>query len=620
MPTKAYKLYKFLSEKDHETVLQLAKQEIGTTSYSNWNDGNLSPDELLICEYVDRQFATIKKQHLQSDDEPGASWRNGWDDGITVAIASEVAWEAIITSDVELEDCPATVGEILEQVETNLDSIQRGIVFGEKLPVYKSDIRFLEGKQACLDRICTNWPEEDKAMVDVLLKFQLDSQRWHDQGGRWNGLKLEVETDRFDGYSEESTQAVINTKKQVHSLDDLYHVPGFINEVMKITLDSAPYPNRSLAFCGAISLMSLLTGRRVTFQGIATNLYILSLALSASGKDWPRKVNARLLNDAGIGELLGDSFASGEGLEDAINLSNSMLFQVDEFDTIVKSMADNKESRFATITQNLLRLYTSSTSMYYLRRKANDESPKIINNPHLSLFATCVPSSLLDSVSSRMLTNGLLARMVVIEAGQRGIGQRAKPIEMDESIQQQIAFWRDFRCGDENLSHLNPKVKELEATEKALSMLDDFRKYCDSQWNNRSKSHDEGGCAIWGRANELAIKLSLLYTCSAKPFDLVVDCDAVKWATSFAKHHVERMINLAHKGVSESPFDKLCNKLISKIDSMEDGIQHADLLRFSKVDSKQFRSAISTLHERGQIHATKAKAKNGREQLVYVLT
>jgi hypothetical protein len=80
------------------------------------------------------------------------------------------------------------------------------------------------------------------------------------------------------------------------------------------------------------------------------------------------------------------------------------------------------------------------------------------------------------------------------------------------------------------------------------------------------------------------------------------------------------MISLARDGVSESPFDKLCNKLIDRVASSVDGVPHADLLRFSKVDSKQFRLAIETLSQRGQIEAAKAKAKNGKEHFVYVLS
>ena len=40
-------------------------------------------------------------------------------------------------------------------------------------------------------------------------------------------------------------------------------MPGFIDEVMQYTLDTAPYPEPVLAFAGALSLQALLAGRKV---------------------------------------------------------------------------------------------------------------------------------------------------------------------------------------------------------------------------------------------------------------------------------------------------------------------------------------------------------------------
>src|SRR5262249_20553912 len=61
--------------------------------------------------------------------------------------------------------------------------------------------------------------------------------------------------------------------------EDLLHVPGFISEVMTYTLRTAPYPEPVLAFCGALSLQTLLAGRKVRdASDNRTNLYVLGLA------------------------------------------------------------------------------------------------------------------------------------------------------------------------------------------------------------------------------------------------------------------------------------------------------------------------------------------------------
>ncbi|TWT80534.1 hypothetical protein CA13_19790 [Planctomycetes bacterium CA13] len=93
----------------------------------------------------------------------------------------------------------------------------------------------------------------------------------------------------------------------------LFNVPGFVRRIMDFTLANAPYPNIGLAFCGAMALQSFLAGRKVCTSGdLRTNLYLLALASSGTGKEFPRKVNSQILFQIGMSASLGDKFASGE--------------------------------------------------------------------------------------------------------------------------------------------------------------------------------------------------------------------------------------------------------------------------------------------------------------------
>jgi hypothetical protein len=50
-------------------------------------------------------------------------------------------------------------------------------------------------------------------------------------------------------------------------------------------LETAPYPNVALAFCGALALQALLAGRKVRDEADnRTNIYLLALAFSAGGE------------------------------------------------------------------------------------------------------------------------------------------------------------------------------------------------------------------------------------------------------------------------------------------------------------------------------------------------
>ncbi|GIW55536.1 MAG: hypothetical protein KatS3mg082_1940 [Nitrospiraceae bacterium] len=95
---------------------------------------------------------------------------------------------------------------------------------------------------------------------------------------------------------------------------ELLRVPGFINDVIDFSLDTAPYPEPVAAFAAALALQATLAGRKVRdAMDNRTNLYVLGLASSGVGKEHPRRVNTRILVAAGLAAVLNTSFAQRRG-------------------------------------------------------------------------------------------------------------------------------------------------------------------------------------------------------------------------------------------------------------------------------------------------------------------
>lgn len=84
---------------------------------------------------------------------------------------------------------------------------------------------------------------------------------------------------------------------------------------------------------------------------------------SSVGKDWPRKVNTHILHHAGLVESLGEKFASGEGIQDALFLTPSMLFQTDEIDGLLQSINKSQDARHENILGTLLTMYSVANSI-----------------------------------------------------------------------------------------------------------------------------------------------------------------------------------------------------------------------------------------------------------------
>jgi hypothetical protein len=128
-----------------------------------------------------------------------------------------------------------------------------------------------------------------------------------------------------------------------------------------------------LAFCGALSLLAVLAGRKVTDIGNnRTNIYLLALGYSSVGKDWPRKLNTEIMHRVGMITALGEKFASGEGIQDSLFLTPSMLFQTDEIDGLLQSINKARDARHENIMGTMLTMYSSANTIYPMRmRTAN---------------------------------------------------------------------------------------------------------------------------------------------------------------------------------------------------------------------------------------------------------
>jgi hypothetical protein len=369
--------------------------------------------------------------------------------------------------------------------------------------------------------------------------------------------------------------------------DDLLRVPGFVDEVMAYTLETAPYPERTLAFCGALSLQALLAGRKVRdVSDNRTNLYVLGLANSGAGKDYPRKVNQKVLLEAGAAECLGDTFASGEGIEDRLFAHPSVLFQTDEIDGLMAKINLGKDARHEAIMNVLLKMYTSASSLYPMRVKAGREAG-LIDQPCLCIFGTAIPKHYYEALSLKMLTNGFFARMLILETGRRGRGQDAVVRELPAAVVEAARWWVEFTPGQKraNLADWHPVPRVVEHTPEAGEILRAFRQRADDEYSKAEDQGDAAGMAIWARANEKARRLALIYACSANRLDTRIDADAARWAGAFVEHQTRRMLFMSAENVSENEFDARCKKLVITLRTWRD--RHGDVwMPFWRINRK----------------------------------
>ncbi len=402
--------------------------------------------------------------------------------------------------------------------------------------------------------------------------------------------------------------------------DHLLRMPGFVGEVMDYCLATAPYPNPVLAFAGALSLLAFLAGRKVRDPGDnRTNIYLLGLAHSSAGKDWPRKVNTRIVHEVGLSNGLGERFASGEGIQDALFQTPSMLFQSDEIDGLLQSINKAKDARHEAVMSTLLTMYSASNSVFPMRRKAGKEAPGVINQPNLVIFGTAIPNHYYEALSERMLTNGFFARMIILEAGPRGTGQEPVIRNLPPSVLAAAKWWADYRPGTGNLENWNPVPTVIAHTDEARRLLIETRERAETEYTAAEARGDPVGTTVWGRVSEQVRKLALLYAVSENHLAPSIGLAAVEWASAFVMHQTRRMLFMAASHVADSEFDALCLRAIEKIRNAPGcEIGHSVLLKRLKIPKKEFADLMDTLACRGDVEV-KEVTTTGRTGRWYVL-
>lgn len=140
------------------------------------------------------------------------------------------------------------------------------------------------------------------------------------------------------------------------------------------------------------------------------------------------------------------------------------------------------------------------------------------------------------ALSERMLTNGFVARMLVVESGRHNAGQEPKILDIPPRVLETAAQWASFRPGTGNLEAWHPVPAIVEYTEEARQVFVAGRLECEAEYSRAEQQGDAVGTTVWGRANEHSRKLALLYAISIDHQNPRIDVDAARWGTRFVMH------------------------------------------------------------------------------------
>ena len=415
----------------------------------------------------------------------------------------------------------------------------------------------------------------------------------------------------------------------------LLDMPGFVNELTEYSMRAAHHPNRVLSFTGALAMLAHLAGRKyIGPQDSKPNIYVVALAESGAGKNFPQRINRKIASLERIDISIVSSIASGQGLEDAMLRSPTLLCQIDEIDTLLEVMKDTKASKQATeaLWKLLLNIFTETGSPYNTRAKAagprGNDSGMVIHSPYVSIYGSAVPDRFYSSLNERACTSGFLGRCLIFEAGTRGefnpdSGEMSN--SMPQSLRQMISYLANIgvRLTDNRPVEIRDVIR-VPYGEGAADEMKRVAKEVDKLSTKASREKDAVKSSVLNRYAELVGKLALLYAISeslGSRNQPVVSLQAVKWACRLVDSLQSRMLAMVEE---YTVFDEMDEK-VKKVERMirqagKRGISRQVLLRKTHLLSDVLDRIENTLIDRGTITVNAlTSSRNGKASKQYII-
>lgn len=221
-----------------------------------------------------------------------------------------------------------------------------------------------------------------------------------------------------------STQGelVVYQEKDVKTTDLTIKLPeptGLLKEIMDAILESSPMPQPQFALAGALGLMSVICANRFEMNGIRTNLYLMNLGRTGSGKDAPKKLCTGVLQHDEMRKhnLLGiTKYVSAPATILQLPEQRQRLDIVDEFSGFLKALS-RRDSLIYQVATELTELWSINGGYYGgIKSVGRGDQTGACYSPSISILGFCQPDTFIGNVTREILDVGFLPRFLVFQA------------------------------------------------------------------------------------------------------------------------------------------------------------------------------------------------------------
>jgi len=390
------------------------------------------------------------------------------------------------------------------------------------------------------------------------------------------------------------------TKKSIKSLSDTMSLaPIAIKTLHTTLLNNSWIKQPELALGAVLTLGSTLISRKLVFQGLSPNLYILNISASGTGKDKPQSFIKEILINMRADSLLGSGdYVSDASLMDGLANKPVRLDILDEAGGILRSVNSGKSEYNGKMADVLAELYTSSNTKY-LGRSTAEGNKGACYRPNVNILASTTPTGFSEGVSRKAIEKGLMGRFLIFLGDSDAAAERLRSFpKVPKFVMDQLQFWYSFRIEDYiedqgalELGGITQSFIDLKACKAAEDRLDEVFKEFDDR--RRDADPNDPKMPIIARMYQQMVKLVMVSAAFRTPHEIpVIQKDDVEFARSLILYYYSNVEEVVDKYIFENKTQMNSQKILNVINDNGGSMPLIELYKKTRSLSKRERDGI----------------------------
>ena len=380
-------------------------------------------------------------------------------------------------------------------------------------------------------------------------------------------------------------------------------VSGVLKTIQSWILENSWVPQPSFAFSASLALMGTLASRKFIFQGSTTNLYLLNIAGSGSGKDFPQQSLKEILSLIHSDRLLGSGdYTSDASLMDSLASNPVRLDLMDEAGGILKSITSSKTEYGGKMADILAELYTTSTSKY-LGRALSEGIKGSCYRPHVNILASTTPTGFSEGVTIRAIEKGLLGRFLIFFGNHDTPAKRVyAKTKLDMFTLDSLRFLAQYTPTEETLhvGDIPQLCDELDITKEANDRLTVYFEEFDTLRRNLKSS--DVLLPIVARLYQQMVKIVMISAiANHKMVKPKISIQDVEFGYETILYYFDLIQDVVRNYIHDNKESAESSRLLKIIEDNQE-ISKPDLVRLTKfLDKKKRDALLLDLIDSGQI-------------------